>query len=33
MIDQQPSGDADRNVGEGQHAGFSPLDRPNATGL
>ena len=33
MVDQKPSGDADRDVGEGKHGGFSPLRRPNATHL
>ena len=33
VIDQQPSGDPDRDVGEGEHAAFSPLRRFKATAL
>ena len=31
VVDQQPSGDADGDVGDGKHAAFSPEPPPNAT--
>ena len=31
VVDQKPSGDPDRDVGDGKHAGLSPEPPPNAT--
>ena len=33
VVDQQPSGDPERDVGDGEHAAFSPERPPNATHL
>ena len=33
VVDQQPSGNADRNIGDGKHAALSPDPPANATDL